>query len=66
MKGCTNNMWSIDVHCVGCGSCAYEAPENIKADHFIAQFYKQPENEEELLRCKSALLGCPVRAIHEN
>jgi ferredoxin len=58
----------VDKNCIICAACIYEAPNNFKesddATHDVV--FKQPENEEELIQCYSALEVCPVEAIGDD
>ena len=58
----------VDRECIFCHVCSSEAPSNFAAsidgDHDYV--YKQPENEEELEECYSALEQCPVYAIGDD
>ena len=57
-----------DSTCILCTMCSNLAPENFRisenGDHDIC--FKQPENDEELEECQTALENCPVGAIGDN
>ncbi len=55
----------VDDQCIDCDACRTEAPENFTRndEHGYSYVYKQPENDEEETKCKSALESCPVEAI---
>jgi len=55
----------VDSSCIDCDVCRDTAPENFKRsdENSYSFVYKQPENEEERLKCEEAVLCCPVEAI---
>ncbi len=55
----------VDEQCIDCDACRTEAPDNFTRndEHGYSFVYKQPENEEEEIRCKAAMEACPVEAI---
>jgi len=57
--------WYVDKNCILCSLCSDVAPDNFKesstGDHDYV--FKQPENDDELARCKDAMAQCPVESI---
>jgi len=55
----------VDDQCIDCDLCRQEAPANFQRneDAGYSYVYKQPENEQEEVECRTALEGCPVEAI---
>jgi ferredoxin len=55
----------VDSSCIDCDVCRDTAPDNFtRSDENNYSFvYKQPETEEEVLKCEEAVLCCPVEAI---
>lgn len=55
----------VDIECIACDTCTIMAKNHFKLttdfDHAIVYF--QPQNAEEVQRCKDALDACPVDAI---
>ena len=47
--------------CIGCGMCAYAAPEVFRIAGSISTVLAQPEGEN--LKVRDAANGCPVNAI---
>lgn len=60
-----DGRYFVDDQCIDCDACRTEAPSNFKRndEHGYSYVYKQPTNEEEEARCKSAMEACPVEAI---
>lgn len=54
--------------CIDCSMCQYTAHANIGRCEMkrYSYIYKQPSNEEEEMKCKEAMDGCPVEAIKCN
>jgi ferredoxin len=55
----------VDSSCIDCDVCRDTAPDNFKRsdENSYSFVYKQPETEEERLKCEEAVLCCPVEAI---
>jgi ferredoxin len=50
--------------CIGCSTCALVAPTNFAMNaNKLAFVKKQPENKDEINKCKQALEICPVSVI---
>ena len=55
----------MDKECITCDACTLAAPDHfaMHPDDGHAYVVKQPAGEEEELRCREAMEGCPVEAI---
>ena len=58
----------VDSCCIGCNVCLEEAPGNFDFDEYTdnAYVFKQPQSDDELKACKSAMAACPVESIGDN
>jgi len=58
----------VDSSCIGCNVCLEEAPGNFDFDEYTdnAYVFKQPQSDDELKACKSAMAACPVESIGDN
>ena len=63
--GPTQGPYYIDQNCIACGACLVDASEFIamNEEDAYAYFFKQPENEQDRLKCEEALIACPVESI---
>lgn len=66
-------FWVACEHCFEHGICQTEAPHNFFLDEsppdptvMGAYVVKQPENEEELRQCLTAMAFCPMEVIHDD
>ena len=48
--------------CIGCGMCAYAAPEVFRLNGKVSEIYSQPDKRTRY-RVQDAKNGCPVNAI---
>ena len=54
---------SVDAgKCIGCGMCAYTAPEVFRIEGKVSAVHAQPESRARY-RVQDAKNGCPVNAI---
>ena len=53
--------------CTFSGACVDTEPEHFKMDEeYRVYVIKQPSTPEEEMRCRRAMEGCPVAAIHDD
>lgn len=58
--------------CLIHGVCELDAPNNFKiiqdydSKNFGAYVFKQPENEQEESDCETAVMACPMFAVHND
>ena len=55
----------VDEQCIDCDLCREEAPNNCtrQEEEGYSYVFKQPENDEEMAECQTAMENCPVEAI---
>ena len=55
----------VDEQCIDCDLCREEAPNNFtrQTEEGYSYVFKQPENDEEMADCQTAMESCPVEAI---
>ena len=55
----------VDEQCIDCDLCREEAPNNFtrQEEEGYSYVFKQPENDEEMAECQTAMENCPVEAI---
>jgi len=53
----------VDSTCIDCDACRIFAPKTFSDAGDQSSVYHQPENEEELLAAKKALISCPTASI---
>ncbi|NUU98161.1 DUF1858 domain-containing protein [Marinitoga sp. 1138] len=53
----------IKEKCIACKACVRTAPENFRIEDGKAVVFKQPENDEELIKSRKAMEICPTGAI---
>ena len=55
----------VDEQCIDCDLCREEAPNNFtrQEEEGYSYVFKQPENDEEMVECQTAMENCPVEAI---
>ena len=56
--------FKVTDECIGCRACVGVAPDNFDInDENVAFLKKQPESDEEEVKCEEAIDVCPVGAI---
>lgn len=68
VSGNTEGKVYVDQNCIGCEVCVSDAPEcfMMTDDGDFAYVYKQPENDDELTKCRDAIENCPADAIGDD
>jgi len=57
----------VEESCIAAKFCVATAPNNFKmSSSGHAYVYKQPQTPEEKEQCHEALMGCPVKAVHDD
>lgn len=58
-------LFFVDDQCIDCDACRTEAPGFFTRndDNGYSYVFKQPQSEEEIEQCQTALEACPVEAI---
>ncbi len=68
VAGSVDGKFYVDENCIDCGVCVEIAPEffAINDDEGHAYVMKQPQNDDDIVRCREAIEECPVEAIGED
>ncbi|MBR5212892.1 MAG: ferredoxin [Akkermansia sp.] len=57
----------VDTNCIACGLCIANAPDYFQEDEDGNSIvYNQPDSDEGVEACESAMADCPVQAIGDD